>query len=170
MAVRSSQGPCVTLMCSAVQFPWKPLAFFPCKAERTHSHSLCCSAQFSPLSSHLPLPCPLLLSYDRNFSQSLCQRLTQTQPGRKSCSFKTLVGKRNGLMLKYPPCHVDTFLPPTWRVLSEQQGTPGSSAPAAHSSAIRRAHSGSLPLTLAVFNHTSVGSNRFSQCGKGHAR
>lgn len=120
-------------------------------------------SQFSALPSHLPLPCPLLFSHKETFFQSPSQRLSQIYQGRKSCSFRILVGKRNGLMLKYPPHHVDTFLPPTWRVLSEQQGTPGSSAPAARSSARRGAHSSALPLTLTMFNHTSVGSNRFSQ-------
>ena len=165
-----SQAPCVTPMCSAVRFPWKPLEF--CVAslgeDMAAPSAILCRVFSSPFTFAPSLSSPALLQ--RKFFQSPRQRLSQTHPGRKSCSFRILVGKRNGLMLKYPPCHVDTFLPPTRRVLSEQQGTPGSSAPAARSSAIRGARSGASPLTLAVFNHTSVGSNRFSQCGKGRTR
>jgi len=164
-----SQGPCVNPMCSAAS-PGSRLNFVLQGWEKTCQLPLLSCTQFSSLPSHLPLPCPLPLSCKRKFFQSPHQRLRQTHSGRKSCSFGILVGKRNGLMLKYPPHHVDTFLPPTWRVLSEQQGTPGSSAPAARSSAIRGVRSGASPLTLAVFNHTSVGSNRFSQRGKGCTR
>lgn len=158
--------PHALLFCS----PGSPLNFVLQGWKKTQQFPLLFCSQLSSFPSRLPLPCPLLLSYKGKFFQSPYQRLSQTHPGRKSCSFRTLVGKRNGLMLKYPPRHVDTFLPPTWRVLSEQQGTPGSSAPAARSSAIRGVRSGASPLTRAVFNHTSVGSNRFSHRGKGRAR
>lgn len=39
----------------------------------------------------------------------------------KSCGSRNLVGKRNGLMLKCPACRVDTFLPPTWRVVASSR-------------------------------------------------
>lgn len=149
--------------------PGSPLNFVLQGWEKTKQLPLLFYTQFSPFTFVPSLSSPALLQMNF-FLQPPHQRLSQTHPGRKSCSFRMLVGKRNDLMLKYPPCHVDTFLPPTWCVLSEQQGTPGSSAPAAHSSAIRGARSGASTLTLAVFNHTSVGSNRFSQCVKGHTR
>lgn len=158
-----SQDPGVTPMCSAVLFPWKPLESCVARLgeDTTAPSAILFSVFCSPFTFATSLSTPVLLQ--GNFFQSPCQRLSQIHPGRKSCSFRILVGKRNGLMLKYPPHHIDTFLPPTWRMLSEQQGTPGSSAPAARSSARRGAHSSASPLTLTMFNHTSVGSNRFSQ-------
>lgn len=162
--------PCALLFGS----PGSPLNFVWQGWEKTQQLPLLFCTLFSPvphilLHSHY-FPVLSRFSTKESLSSLPVRGSARHTYAGKAAVFRILVGKRNGLMLKYPPCHVDTFLPPTWCMLSEQQGTPGSSAPAARSSAIRGARSSASPLTLAVFNHTSVGSNRLSQHGKGCTR